>query len=141
MSVTISSSKKGVLYRQSKNSGLWQRRYCSITGSFLTLYKSSEYSSQSLVAMVDLAQVEDVFISDRANPSFPHTPTPLPESPNSLNTNHYIVLQMKSKNLLKSDQMITPKDKVGGVSCPLTVAMPLPSDENAHPQAAPMNGM
>lgn len=55
------SSKKGVLYKQSKHNGLWQKRFCAINGSFLTIYKNSSEDAKGLVAMVDLAQVRDVY--------------------------------------------------------------------------------
>jgi hypothetical protein len=81
MSSVISSCQKGVLYKQSKHSLAWQKRYCSINGSFLTIHKSSTQDSKDLVAMVDLAQVGNVYISDKIQ-----------------NENgHFIVLQILSK--------------------------------------------
>eukprot|EP01039_Chlorochromonas_danica_P005193 gene5196-5718_t len=87
----ISSTKKGFLYKQSKHSGTWQKRFCSINGSFLTIYKSQQQDASTLIAMVDLAQVIQVYVAEC---------TPLESNlPGTDTKGFYIILQIQSKHL------------------------------------------
>lgn len=53
---------RGYLYKKTKD-GLWKKRFCEISGSFLTVYRHAE-RVDSIIAMVDLSQVGEIYLTE-----------------------------------------------------------------------------